>query len=85
MGTPEDGLASRTGRFEKDWRGYVVRRERVKKYLARYSLILLGSLIYAVGFTYFAYPNDIVPGGLTGVAMILNLLIKWRVGTLLSY
>ncbi len=79
---PEDGLSSRMERCGEDWRGYEVRRERVKKYLARYSLILLGSVIYAVGFTYFAYPNDIVPGGLTGVAMILNLLLKWRIGTL---
>jgi len=42
--------------------------------------ILIGSLLYAVGFQFFLYPNDIVPGGVTGIAMILNYLTSLPVG-----
>ncbi len=48
----------------------------VKKYLT----ILLGSLIYAVGFQFFMYPNHIVAGGCVGISMIINRLTGLPVG-----
>ena len=42
--------------------------------------ILFGSVIYAAGFRLFLYPNEIVPGGLTGIGMIFNHLINVPVG-----
>lgn len=44
--------------------------------------IILGSIIYAAGFTMFLYPNDIVPGGVTGISMIVNYLTGFPVGIL---
>ena len=44
--------------------------------------IIVGSLLYAVGFRFFLYPNDIVTGGLTGIAMILNYLTALPVGVM---
>ena len=43
---------------------------------------ILGSLLYAVGFQFFMYPNDIVTGGVTGIAMIINYLTRLPVGML---
>ena len=43
---------------------------------------ILGSLLYAVGFQFFMYPNDIVTGGVTGIAMIINYLTRFPVGML---
>ena len=44
--------------------------------------IIFGSFLYAVGFQFFMYPNDIVTGGLTGIAMIINYLTSLPVGVL---
>ena len=46
-----------------------------------YLQILLGSLIAAAAYPAFLVPNNIAPGGLTGVATILNFLFHWPVGT----
>lgn len=42
--------------------------------------IVLGALLYAIGFRFFLYPNDVVSGGVTGVAMIINHLTAIPVG-----
>ncbi len=46
-----------------------------------YAQILVGSLIGAAAYPMFLTPNRIAPGGITGVAMILNFLLQWPVGT----
>ena len=50
--------------------------------LFAYLKIILGSCIYAFGFRLFLFPNEIVPGGVTGVAMIINYLTGAPVGIL---
>lgn len=47
-----------------------------------YPLILLGSAIYAIGVSLFLDPNNLAPGGMTGIAVILNRLSRLDVGTL---
>ena len=46
----------------------------------KYLVIIVGSAIYAAGFTFFLYPNSIVTGGATGIAMIINYLTTLPVG-----
>lgn len=46
-----------------------------------YVQIILGSLIGAIAYPLFLVPNHIAPGGLTGVATVLNFLFQWPVGT----
>ena len=46
------------------------------------SLICIGSVIYAAGFQFFMYPNAIVTGGVSGIAMIINYLTALPVGVL---
>ena len=55
---------------------------RVAFYLTKYALIVLGCVIYAVGFQFFCYPNAITTGGVVGMAMIINQLTKLPVGVL---
>ena len=45
-----------------------------------YLLILLGSLIGGAAYPLFLLPNSIAPGGLTGIATILNYVFGWPVG-----
>ena len=42
--------------------------------------IFVGSFIAAFSFRFFTFPNNIVSGGITGIAQILNLLLKLPVG-----
>lgn len=43
--------------------------------------IFLGCLIGAASYPLFLTPNHIAPGGITGIATILNYLFGWPVGT----
>ncbi len=50
-------------------------KKTVWRIVKEYSLILLGSLIYAVAFDWLFVPNNIVMGGLTGISQILQHFI----------
>ena len=52
----------------------------LRRLIVKYLLIVLGSAVYAIGFQYFMFPNNIVSGGVTGIAMILNHFTRWPVG-----
>lgn len=43
-------------------------------------LIVLGCAILAASFAFLTYPNNIVSGGLTGIAQIINLITDLPVG-----
>lgn len=45
-------------------------------------MIAAASLIYAVGISLFLDPNQLAPGGVTGIAVILNRLVNVETGTL---
>ena len=45
-------------------------------------LILAGCVVNAAAFAFLTYPNNIVSGGLTGIAQILNLLTGLPVGVM---
>jgi len=44
---------------------------------------LLGSIIYAISVTVFLTPNEITPGGLTGIAELLTIFLNVSSGILL--
>lgn len=48
-----------------------------KALLTDLLFIFGGSVCYAVAIGMFSDPNDIAPGGLTGVAILLNYLFDW--------
>lgn len=48
-----------------------------KSMLTDLLFIFGGSVCYAVAIGMFSDPNDIAPGGLTGVAILLNYLFDW--------
>ena len=45
--------------------------------------MVVGSIIYAVGVNGFTAPNNIAPGGVTGVATMLNYLFDTPIGTVI--
>ncbi len=53
---------------------------KVSEYIVKYVLVVLGSVLFAAGFQFFLYPNSIIVGGVSGVAMIINYLTELPVG-----
>ena len=50
------------------------------KTAADYALIVLGAAVYALSVVFFTAPNNIAPGGVTGVATMLNYLLYMPIG-----
>lgn len=57
-------------------------KKTAKDLFREYFLITIGCALYAAGFEFFFYPNDIIVGGVTGIAMIVNYLTRIPVGVL---
>lgn len=53
-----------------------------KKNLLNLAGIIIGSFVYAAGVALFLDPNNLAPGGLIGIAVILNRLVSIDTGTL---
>ncbi len=55
---------------------------KTKDYVWQYVLIIVGSALFAAGFQFFLYPNSIIVGGVSGIAMIINYLTGLPVGVM---
>jgi len=60
---------------------YIDRHKTIKNIL-KYFVITLGAMVYAVGFQLILFPNSIVSGGISGIAMIINRLSGLPVGVM---
>ena len=49
-------------------------------FLFNYILLILGCVTAAAGFSFFVLPASLAPGGVSGIAVILNHLSGARVG-----
>lgn len=56
---------------------------KYQKQLIDYACFVLGSAFYAFGFCFFIEPNNISPGGVTGIAAILNYIFGLPTGLML--
>lgn len=54
----------------------------IKKYLINYMIITIGAIVYGIAISLFLDPNDLAPGGITGISIILNRIIGVETGTL---
>lgn len=65
----------------------VVKQKKEKKtkkqILWDYMIITFASVIYAIAISLFLDPNSLAPGGVTGIAIILNRIIHVETGTLI--
>lgn len=54
----------------------------MKKYIRNGIYIFAGVIFYAVGISLFLDPNNLAPGGVIGISVILNRLVGMSTGTL---
>ncbi len=50
-------------------------------YIKKYVAITFACVLYGVGISLFVDPNDLAPGGFTGLSVMLNRLISVETGT----
>lgn len=53
-----------------------------KKMAIKFILITIGAFIYSMGISIFLDPNNLAPGGTTGIAIIISNFTNLRTGTL---
>ena len=56
--------------------------KRIIKRTRNYCMITIAAFIYAIAISMFLDPNNIAPGGITGVAILINRFSNIPVGTL---
>ncbi len=54
-----------------------------KQFLKEYGLIVLGSMMYAIGVGLFVFPHSLLLGGTGGISVILHRYITFSPGTIL--
>lgn len=59
------------------------RTDRAKRYAADYLVIVCGAAVYALSVDLFTAPNNIAPGGVTGLATMLNDLFGLPIGLMI--
>lgn len=55
----------------------------MRGYIVDGLLFFVGSLVYAAAINIFTAPNNIAPGGLTGIATMFNFLFGLPIGTMI--
>ena len=65
----------------KSLRSAISKRPAAAERFFSYAQIILGALVGGAAYPLFMTPNKIAPGGITGIATILNHLFHWPVGT----
>jgi uncharacterized membrane-anchored protein YitT (DUF2179 family) len=58
-------------------------KKDLRRNLANLTLVILGSAIMAVGYSLFLIPHHFVPGGVSGIAMIVNYFTRLPLGVLI--
>lgn len=58
------------------------RRKSIFRIIKKYIIITFASSLFGAGLTLFIDPNNLAPGGVSGLAIILNRLIPIETGTL---
>lgn len=57
-------------------------KKKLLQEMKNFLTIIVAAFIYAVGVSLFLDPNQLAPGGVTGIAVILNRLVNIETGTL---
>ena len=57
-------------------------KKSMKRKVVEYIVIAIASIFYGIGVSMFLDPNNLAPGGFTGIAIIVNHYIPIPVGTL---
>lgn len=75
------GISMKREKAEKKKKNKIFFKKSKTDWLKKYIIITAAAFVYAVGISLFIDPNNMAPGGLTGIAIILSRLIPFGTGT----
>lgn len=52
-----------------------LRKNKITKFIGKYAVITFAATLYAVAISLFLDPNNLAPGGISGIAIILKAII----------
>ncbi len=55
-------------------------RKKVKEFIYESGIVIIGSVLFAMSMNMFVLPADIVMGGMTGIATVINFFTNFPVG-----
>ena len=58
-------------------------KKTLKTHIKDYIIITIASVFYGLAISQFLDPNDIAPGGVSGLSMVINRIIDIEVGTII--
>ena len=58
-------------------------KKSIKSHIKDYIIITIASFFFGLAISQFLNPNNIAPGGVSGLSMIINRLINIEVGTII--
>ncbi|MDF2876588.1 MAG: hypothetical protein K0R22_3271, partial [Sporomusa sp.] len=61
----------------------MAKKNRMLQQIKRYIILLIGSIIYAAGLEIFLVPNNIIDGGVVGIAIMASHLTHLPLGVFL--
>ena len=61
----------------------IYEKKNLKTHIKDYIIITIASFFYGLAISQFLDPNDIAPGGVSGLSMIINRIIDIEVGTII--
>ena len=70
-------------RIEQEYEEKREKKKSVKEIALDYMVITLASAVYAAAVSLFIDPNNLAPGGVTGIAILLNRAVPLETGTLI--
>lgn len=59
------------------------KKQSIISFLKKYTVIAAGTIPYSAGIALFLNPNDLAPGGVTGISILLNRFTGIETGTLI--
>lgn len=68
---------------EKQKENKKINKKSKTEWLKKYIIITAAAFIYAAGLSLFVDPNNMAPGGVTGISVILSRVIPVSTGTLI--
>ncbi len=58
-----------------------MQKEKVKKEIYAYLLVIIGSALFAIGDVMFVNPYRLAPGGVYGLANVFNTVWPWKISS----
>lgn len=69
--------------IEQEYEKKKENQKTVKEIILDYVIITLASVLYGIGVSMFVDPNNLAPGGVTGISIILSRVIPLETGTII--